>query len=208
MPRHVSFSLFACALTAWCIAAKPAQAASIPSCDHDRARLLALDQAHFDQDLEGGWRTLAARPECRLVAADLLRDYRQAHGNEAGILYWHEGQVRASAGQAEQAIALMARSRTPSDKPDVFGWNLYVDATIAFLKQDRPALQDALKRLAAVPPLPGDRIEDGMLEVTMAGGERQKMRWPMNIDVVEGLLNCFGQPYDAAYGRTCRTKVK
>jgi hypothetical protein len=47
-----------------------------------------------------------------------------------------------------------------------------------------------------------------MLEVTMAGGERQKMRWPMNIDVVEGLLNCFGQPYDVAYGRTCRTKVK
>lgn len=162
--------------------------------------MLALDQDKFDQDMTGGWRALAAKPGCDLAAADLLRDYRLAHGLEASILYWHEGQLRASAGQTDQAIALLARSyRGPGGK---FGWNEYVDASIAFLRRDRAAFDDAWRRLAAIAPMPG--VKDGYLEVTMANGSMHKSRWPMNIGVVEGFAQCFDKPYREAYSSACR----
>jgi hypothetical protein len=62
-------------------------AAQSSPCQVDRARVLALDEQQFDQDTSGGWRMLADQPGCNLAAADLLRDYRHAHANEAGILY-------------------------------------------------------------------------------------------------------------------------
>lgn len=181
--------------------------AAAANCEHDRARLLSLGEQEFDQDHGGGWRTLAAQPGCELVAADLLRDYRQAHRNEAGILYWHEGQLRATAGQVEQAIAVMEKSREPASE-DAFGWNPYVDATVAFLRRDRPALERAHKALLAVAPPPGENVKDGLLEVSMAGGGKMKMRWPPNIDVVEGLLHCFERPYRDAYAQACRPQPR
>lgn len=51
----------------------------VDPCTHDRAALLALAPAAFDQDLEGGWKPLGAKPECAAVAADLLAAYRKAH---------------------------------------------------------------------------------------------------------------------------------
>lgn len=178
------------------------------SCEYDRSRLLGLDESHFDQDETGGWRALAAKPGCDLVAADLLRDYRQVHGNAAGILYWHEGQLRALAGQAEAAVALMARSRKPDDA-DRAGWNPYVDATIAYLRKDRPALEQARARLAAVVPPIGDGVppvKDGYMEVRLDNGQMMKFLWPPNIDVVDGLLQCFDKPYEVAYGPECRAR--
>lgn len=174
------------------------------SCDVDRTRLLNLDQPKFDQDMAGGWRALAARHGCELVAADLLRDYRQAHGSEESILYWHEGQLRAGAGQTEQAATLMERSRRPAN--DATGWNEYADATIAFLRKDRVAFDDAWRRLAAIPPI--ENVKDGYLEAHMADGSTRKLRWPINIDVVEGLAKCFDKPYNEASGAACRTPVR
>jgi len=185
-------------------AAVPGSAAPA-GCEHDRARLLALDQDRFDQDFKGGWRPLADRPGCKLAAADLIRDYRQTHGNEAIILYWHEAQMRAFAGQYKAAIDLMERSRYPAEINK--DWNAYVDATIAFLRKDRAALDQARQMLASV-PFPTDKglppLKDGVLELPTPDGKTMRMRWPANIDVVDGLVQCFDKPYEEAYGSTCR----
>lgn len=195
-----------CTLLACVANAAPPKDAPPASCDHDRSGLLALDEDRFDQDFNGGWRALAAKPGCKLAAADLLRDYRQAHNNEAGILYWHEAQLRAMAGQSGAAIGLMEKSRQPAGR-DQGGWNAYVDASIAFLRKDRPALEQARQSLAAV-PFPSDKgmppLKDGLVELPMKGGKTMKVRWPPNIDVVDGLIQCFDKPYEEAYGRTCR----
>jgi hypothetical protein len=182
-----------------------AQEASSKSCTFDRARLPALDEGQFDQDMSGGWRALAATPGCTLAAADLLRDYREVHHTDSGMLFWHEAQMRAKAGQYPESIALMKRSYKPANL-DKAGWNPYVDATIAFLSRNREAFEQAKARLAAVEPLVADGISpiiDGYVEVDMADGSKTKFRWPLNIDVVERLGNCFNKPYAEAYADEC-----
>lgn len=178
-----------------------------PKCGVDRAAVLALDEEKFDQE-EGGWRAVAATSGCELVAADLIRDYRQAHRNEATILYWHEGQLRAMAGQPRAAIAVMERSRKPADK-DAGGWNPYVDATIAFLRRDKGALDKARSKLAAVAPPAGDdtvKVKDGFVELPTGDGKMIKIAWPPNLDVVNGLTQCFGKSYEVAYSTACRLR--
>lgn len=195
-------------VAAFCVTVS-AQEVPLKSCVYDRARLLALGENQFDQNLSGGWRTLSSTPGCELAAADLLHDYREAHHRESGLLYWHEAQVRALAGQYKEAIALMEHARMPAGA-DKAGWNPYVDATIAFLRKDRTALEQARVRLAAVPPPPKGTdippIIDGYMEVKFADGTTRKIRWPPNIDVVEGLQNCFDMSYVDAYADTCRQK--
>lgn len=188
--------------------AEPAQAAG---CTYDRAAMLALDGDAFDQDLQGGWRTIANRPGCAVAAADLLRDYRQAHVITGGIVVWHEGQMRAEAGQTAQAIALFEKSYTPAAE-DLAGWNPYVDATIAFLKRDRTGLDAARARIAAV-PYPNDKdmppLQDGyMVFPAQKGRPEMKVRWPPNLDVVDGLIKCYDESYSVAYGaQRCRTST-
>jgi len=182
--------MFAFAIAVALAAAPPAD-----PCSYDRDRLLSLEQNAFDQDLEGGWRTLANDPRCWITAADLLRDYRQAHHSTASILFWHEGQMRANAGQTDAAIALFEQSR--AKEPDPFGWNFYVDGTIAFLRHDRAALQTAHDKLAAVPK-PADFHPIGR------DGKPMEIKWPPNLNVLDGFLICFDRPYDLAYGaREC-----
>lgn len=197
--------LFTCVLFT-CCSAVGAQEVPSKDCRYDRARLLALDENQFDQDMSGGWRALASTPGCALVAADLLHDYREAHHKESGLLFWHEAQVRADAGQYPQAIALMKQAYKPAEA-DKAGWNLYVDATIAFLRRDRAALEQARAKLAAVQPPVGAGIPpviNGYMEAEFADGSKRKIRWPINIDVVEGLESCFDKPYVEAYGDVCR----
>lgn len=185
--------------------------ASLPAtqpdpCAHDREAMLALDEDAFDQDIGGGWRALAAMPGCEPAAADLIAAYRQLHPQAAGIVAWHEGQLRASAGQTTQAIPLLEAARKPVEQ-DLAGWNHYVDATVAFLRRDRAALQAARERLQAVPWTAAEGMADpvdGVIEVTLGNGQTMRMRWPPNIDVVDGFLACFDRPYDEAYGADCR----
>lgn len=184
-----------------------AQETPAKSCAYDRARMLELDENQFDQNLSGGWRTLASTPGCELAAADLLHDYREAHHKDSGLLYWHEAQVRAFAGQYKEAIALMEHTYKPIEH-DKAGWNQYVDATIAFLRKDSAALEQARRKLAAVPPPPKGTdmppLINGYMEVKFADGTTHKFRWPPNIDIVEGLQKCFDMPYVEAYKNTCR----
>ncbi|PKV10926.1 hypothetical protein [Xanthomonas prunicola] len=188
--------------------AEPAQPAG---CIYDRAAMLALDEDAFDQDMQGGWRTIANRPGCAVAAADLLHDYRQAHAITGGIVVWHEGQMRAEAGQTAQAIALFEKSYKPAAE-DLAGWNAYVDAMIAFLKRDRVGLDAARARLASVPYRQAEDmlpLQDGyMVFPAEKGRPEMKMRWPPNLDVVDGLIKCYDEPYSVAYGaQHCRTST-
>lgn len=172
--------------------------ASPPDCGVDRSALLALDQDAFDQDPKGGWRAVASQPGCKLVAADLLRDYRIAHPQteRPTILYWHEGQLRAMAGDAHSAVPLFERARMETD---AFGWNAYVDATIAFLQGDRARLEAARESLAAIPLPPN--WEKLVADQAKLG---RRIAWPPNLEVVDGLIACFGRSYEEAYGSRCR----
>ena len=207
MPNRTLVALFLCVLNFFC-GAVDAEEISSDKCRFDRARLLALDENEFDQDISGGWRALASTPGCVLIAADLLRDYRNAHHKESGLLFWHEAQVRADAGQYPEAIALMEHAYKPTED-DKAGWNPYVDATIAFLRRDRTALKRARERLTAVPPPAGVGVPpviDGYMEADFDDGSKKRIRWPINIDVVEGLENCFDKTYAEAYKEICRPK--
>jgi hypothetical protein len=164
-------------------------------CTYDRSQLMSLDQHSFDQDLDGGWRALAKKDACLVVAADLIRDYRETHSSGfTAILFWHEGELRAQAGDSSAAIGLFERSRLPVDVSP--GWNEYVDATIAFLKKDRPSFDRAREQLKALPK-PSSWARD-------AGGS--EMPWPPNLDVVEGLATCFTKSYKEAY-ESCRKRA-
>jgi hypothetical protein len=205
MTKQILTVLFSYVLVMSCSIAD-AQEFPSNSCGYDRAHLLGLDENQFDQDMSGGWRALASIPGCALVAADLLHDYREAHHKKSGLLFWHEDQVRADAGQYPEAIALMKQAYKPAEA-DKAGWNLYIDATIAFLRRDRTALEQAKIKLAAVqPPIGVDipPVVNGYMEADFADGSKRKIRWPINIDVVEGLENCFDKPYVEAYNDTCR----
>jgi hypothetical protein len=179
-------------------------------CSYDKAAMLALDEDAFDQDLGnggGGWRSLEGKPGCEQAMAELLAAYRKAHPDGSTMLAWHEGQVRAGLGQDAQAIALFDAARKPAEQ-DLAGWNRYVDASIAFLQHDRPALQAARDALSRV-PYPGGEgmptLKDGYLEIAAESGRpAMRVRWPPNIDVVDGFLHCFDKPYKEAYRSACR----
>ena len=137
--------------------AGPLSAADAPkpeatSCHYNKAEMLALDYQAFDQTPERGWRQFTSGDRCLLEAADLIRDYRVTNKFPHPMLYWHEGQLRALHGSVEEAIPLLDLSRP--QEAGITGWNKYVDATIAFLRKDRPALDKARAELAAIPQAP------------------------------------------------------
>jgi hypothetical protein len=186
-------TFFAC--LCWGMAASQSQP-SPDVCAFDRAKMLALDERSFDQDIEGGWRTLAMHEECWEITADLIRDYRQARASSSRILFWHEGQMRAFAGQTETAILLFEETR---ELIDLFGWNLYVDGTIAFLNKDKTALLKARATLATIPKPDGFQPS-----VKDAQGNIFKISWPLNLNVIDDLIKYFDQPYKIAYGCSAR----
>jgi hypothetical protein len=181
------------------------RAAALAECGVDEVRLaelLALDQQAFDQDMDGGWRPVGRTEGCEAAAADLIAAWREHSGNlvSSGIIDWHEGQMRAYAGETEAAIALFDRAR--SDSPE---WNLYVDATIAFLEGDRAALEAARAELATYVPSPEviaarrQFLEDNP-QIQVPDGFVEQ---PQNLNVVDNLLACFGRSYAEAYGTAC-----
>lgn len=155
-----------------------------------------FDRNAFDQDMEGGWRPLAMRG-CDLEAAELIREWRHQKRDHASILYWHEGQLRAQSGQTEQAISLFRLTyKSPDDDAD-FGWNHYVDGTIAFLSRNEKELATAIERLTKVPEPDNNRF-------TRPDGTVVEMDWPPNLDVLRAFERCWDKPYNEAYGsREC-----
>ena len=167
-----------------------------PDCSYDLDAMLALDRDAFDQDMEGGWRPLGKIDGCEEATAELIRAWRHEKRAHDAILYWHEGQMRAYAGQTKQAIALFKLTYDSQDKDAGFGWNHYVDGTIAFLSGNRDRLETAIERLKTVP-------EPDNLSFTRPDGSTVTMSWPPNLNVLEGFEKCWGETYKVAYGRGC-----
>jgi len=187
-----SRSLIALALT---VASTPAWA---DECHFDnRAELLAMSPEAFDHGPGEGWDALGWRAGCQLELADLFAAYRrQAKASGHPQLAWHEAQLRAYEGQRDPASALMRLTYKPAGA-DPEGWNLYVDATIAFLDDDLPALRRARARLAALPLPPGTTLREGMVEMRNAQG-LQHVAWPPRLKAVDDLIRCMYQPYALA----------
>lgn len=79
------------------------------------------------------------------------------------------------------------------------GWNFYVDGTIAFLRHDRAAFDAAKAKLAAL-PRPANLTFEG------PDGKPMPVKWPLNMNVFEGLERCWDKPYKVAYA--CTTPMK
>jgi len=173
----------------------PLKTEELAICSYDRSAMLALDESAFDQNINGGWRTLARQEPCLGIAADLIRDYRDSHKLGSYILYWHEGQLRAMYGATADSIRVFEKSHDESGH-DFFGWNIYVNATLAFLKQDKASLLNAREELAHLPKpnnlQPSRDPQGNVIEIS----------WPPNLDVVDRLVACFGLKYKEAY-RSC-----
>lgn len=94
-------------------------------------------------------RAVADRPNCNVEAADLIRAYRTFTNNPHPMLFWHEGQLRAASGAIAEALPLMEKARPLAST--IPGWNELVDATIAFLRNNRTAFDSSKAAMAAVP---------------------------------------------------------
>jgi len=161
------------------------------SCKFDRATLSQMAPKVFDEDEKLGWRAVAQNPECVGLAADLISEYRASHWaalspSALHLSYWHEGQLRAAAGQNARAKRLLLAGVDPNGFGD---FEDYALGTVAFLDHDLAALKAARARLAAEPE-PADFV---------ATAEKYHIKWPLNLDVLDHLIACFDQPYETAY---------
>lgn len=164
-------------------------------CIEDREALLALDYMIFEYDYEKGYAPISQKEGCRLAIADLIRDYHNAlrkkgepvfyeqdshkvslsDDGAVSTMYWHEGQIRAFESQTNDAIELFRMSLKP-EGDNSRAWNSYVRATIAFLENDIVAL----------------KIErENLIKANDPFG--------VNLNVLDGLIACFGRSYDVAY---------
>jgi len=164
-------------------------------CPEADAGMLALPLHDFDQT-EHGWRSLDGEG-CERLAAEAIRRYREVNaealGAHADTLLWHEAQLRAAAGETEAAIGLMLRSREQESDAT----QPYTDATIAFLRRDREALLAARERLVSL-PVP-ETFARAAARYAETYPDLPPLNWPLNLDVVDGLIACFDQPYREAY---------
>lgn len=169
-------------------------------------RLLSLPENKFDQDFEGGWRATTYKEACNNAAAEMIKAYilysEPKPAKNQNILRWHAGQTKAAAGNYDEAISLFKGTYEP-DQDRGIAWNLYVDATLAFLQNDREALtltHDTLAKLTVSEEEKANRrkfLKDNP-NITMSEGFVDN---PNNLAPVKSLLRCFGQPYSVAYGR-------
>jgi hypothetical protein len=165
-------------------------------CPRPDAAMLALPLHEFDQT-PAGWRSLDSEG-CEAVGADAIARYRELHrealaGEETGTLVWHEGQLRAAAGQTDAAIALMLEGR--DGESDAI--QPYVDASVAYLRRDREALLAARARLVAL-PVP-DYFARAAERYRTSYPDHPPLTWPLNLDKVDGFIACFDRPYREAY---------
>jgi hypothetical protein len=186
------------AMFVWMLAGG-AQAAD---CSYDAAALLAQDVATFDQS-PSGWRSVGEVGGCELAGAELIAAYRihnaatlvDGDPDAIEMLNWHEGQLRAIAGEARPAIDRMNLAGMNANPANA----LYVQATAAFLARQRPALEAIRTQLAALPQ--PEWFAEAQTQQRAAGRE---ISWPPNLDVVDGLIACYDRPYREAYSAVCR----
>jgi hypothetical protein len=181
-----------------------------PECVPDPESYLALSYQDFDQGVrpladgsrqEAGWREINNQEGCQAAAAMLISQWRERHGATLepvmqSFMAFHEGQIRAGAGDYSGAIPLIEAGRGMFNNA---AGQAYVDAIVAFLRSDRDALIAARERLLAVP------APDNWPEIQRKYKEQfgQDMKWPENIEATDALVRCFGKPYSSAGSRDC-----
>ncbi|MCO4092878.1 MAG: hypothetical protein HEQ34_13140 [Sphingorhabdus sp.] len=168
-----------------------------PNCSYDVAQLLDLPFEQFDQDMNGGWRSLKIKG-CSEAAAEALSRYRNNHvpltDSQRSVLLWHEGQIFAFMGRYERAMPLLLAG-IPVD--DTTGFMDYALGTVAFLRRDKRALRTARSNLAA---LPKPSNWDDSITTTVNGRSVVIFApWPPNLNVLDGLSKCFNRTYSQAY---------
>ncbi len=164
----------------------------------ERERLMTLDVATFDRS-ETGWRLYAAA-KCYSQAAELIEAYIDSRASlradDQSILRYHAAQMLADANRPDDAtselrVVLALEPQRPH--PDT-GWSQYIRGFIAFLMQDRPALDKAVVELDAYA-----QGETGKLQA----GDR------INLNALHGLQRCYGKDYAFAYNSPdCRDLVE
>jgi hypothetical protein len=176
------------------------------SCEVDAGefeRLINLEQKAFDQDFTGGWRAVAARDGCGVAAGELIKAYivysKPKAPENLSILRWHAGQVFASAGHEEAALPLFRAAYEDVSKRKA--WNLYVDATIAFIETDEEQLQETRDALAELRPSAEEQAarRKMMTDNPNINFPEGFVDQPQNLNVVEQLLSCIGLSYREAY---------
>jgi hypothetical protein len=138
---------------------------------------LKLTLREFDQDPKGGWRVLE-NEKCFSEAAKLILFYIDGTKSQHSQLWFHAGQLLASAGEYPAAVREFKKSLMPADaNSGLMVWNDYVLGTIAFLQRDRQALMRRRDALAA-----------------------RKIANDLNLKVLNQLLERFEKSYDDALG--------
>lgn len=144
---------------------------------------LKLDLKQFDQTEGKGQRALAAQ-SCYFESAMLIDIYNLDHpalvtASERRILYFHAGQMYAFSMQYPVAVRRFENSLDPdepanSDKT----WNIYVKATIAFLKGDTKTLKNSRAAISAKTPNDSNKLY---------------------LNILDHMLRCPSAPYIRTY---------
>jgi hypothetical protein len=147
----------------------------------------------FDQS-SAGWRFLADRG-CYRGAAAVIRRYIAARSAaltppERAILYFHLAQMLASTGDRTAALSALDLSQRASAQQSkrFASWDVYVQGTIAFLRQDRRSLIDAIT---------------GLEETAAGQAGTAKLVTDLNLATLRGLRDCFAKDYSVAYSSEC-----
>lgn len=168
-----------------------------PTCAPDGQIMLLQDFDKFDLS-DFGWRKVLRQQGCEPAAAELIAKFvalrlPMLSREELRSLRGHEGLLWARIGEKDKALALLAQANDPADPNGPAA--LFITATIAFLKKDRTALEDARTALAGAPK-PAD-YDAQAEEYTRATGVPAPA-WPPDLDAVDALLKCFDRPYREA----------
>jgi hypothetical protein len=144
---------------------------------------LDLGYDAFDQWPGMGWRQVAGKGRFS-DAAKLIDAYSEKHKDldvsQRANLNFHAGQMYAFADNYQTAIDRFSKSTYAEEPVELpLRWNAYVNATIAFLKKDMNRLKQCREEIVSGPTFQGEKA---------------------NLDVVDRLIQHFGEPYSSAYG--------
>lgn len=145
-------------------------------------KLLSMSYDEFDQ-ADNGWRQYA-KLGCYHEIGILIDKYLELKNSKladwqiTGIT-WHAGQMYAFNNEYEIAKIRFEHAINPHEPNDTpILWNDYVYATVAFLNDDLAKLKLYRNKIANGPTSNGKKT---------------------NLDVVDNLIQYFGQPYSVAY---------
>lgn len=169
-----SFPLFAAIVALWFCTG-----VSAPAAVASEDVLMQETFQQFDQNLEGGWRTLQLKRDY-LGAADAMLEYLSGHSAtlkpwQKDSLAFHLGHVYAMAGKRREAIHWFQKSIADHR----MGNPAYVKSFMAFIENDKPALMADRHTIAA----------------TSASHWRAE-----DLSEMDAMLDYFGEPFEAAWG--------